>query len=115
MRWNTLHILMMRWHVNKMVCSGCLFCSSLWRQENTLQQSLSMSRDELYKQEQGLRSVTGKAVLNGTDSIHKVLDRLKARGDHKTAEGYYGTLIENFTCDKKFYTCVEVTAGSRLV
>lgn len=72
-----------------------------------------MSRDELYKQEQSLRSCTGKAVLNGIDSIHKVLEKLRARGDHQTADGYYGTMIENFTCDKKFYTAVEVTAGSR--
>lgn len=52
-------------------------------------------------------------MLNGIDSIRKVIERLKARGDHEASNGYYGTLIENFTCDKKFYTCVEVTAGSR--
>ena len=56
-----------------------------------------------------------QAVLNGIDSVKKVIDRLKSRGDTEAAEGYFGTLIENFTCDKKFYTCVEVTAGSRLV
>ena len=54
-------------------------------------------------------------MLNGIDSVKKVIDRLKSRGDTEAAEGYFGTLIENFTCDKKFYTCVEVTAGSRLV
>lgn len=29
-------------------------------------------------------------------------------------DGYYGTLIEHLSCDKKFYTSVEVVAGSRL-
>ena len=28
-------------------------------------------------------------------------------------EGFYGPLIENFTCDKRFYTAVEVTAGNK--
>jgi len=55
-----------------------------------------------------------QATLNGIDSVRKVLDALKRQGDHSTAEGYHGTLIENFSCDKEFYTCVEVTAGSRL-
>ena len=29
-------------------------------------------------------------------------------------QGYYGTLIELLECPEDFYTCVEVTAGSRL-
>lgn len=31
----------------------------------------------------------------------------------KNLEGVYGPLIENFTCDEKFFTAVEVTAGNK--
>ena len=57
-----------------------------------------------------------QAVLNGMDSIQKVLQYFS---DHKKypdiADGYFGTLIENFECEKTFFTAVEVTAGNRYV
>ncbi|CAH1784036.1 unnamed protein product [Owenia fusiformis] len=87
----------------------------LWRQENTMQQQIASVRDEVSKKEQALRSITGKAVLNGIDSVHKVLNMFRDRGmNQETLDGYHGIMIENFDCDKTFFTCVEVTAGNRL-
>lgn len=37
--------------------------STLWRQENTLQQQLSSTTEELNKRLQGLRSLTGKVLI----------------------------------------------------
>ncbi|KAK6174533.1 hypothetical protein SNE40_017790 [Patella caerulea] len=88
--------------------------SSLWRQENALQQTLQTTREELSKKEQGLRSLTGKSLLNGIDSVNKVLQELKEQGRMDVVNGYHGILIETFDCEKTFFTCVEVTAGTRL-
>ncbi|GFY55808.1 structural maintenance of chromosomes protein 3 [Trichonephila inaurata madagascariensis] len=46
--------------------------NELWRQENAMQQNLAMLKEELSKKDQGLRSMTGKATLNGRDSVKKV-------------------------------------------
>lgn len=87
----------------------------LWRQENVLQQELQTTREELSKKEQALRSMTGKGVLNGIDSIQKVLQTFREQGKYpEIVEGYYGILIENFHSENTFFTCVEVTAGNRL-
>ncbi|KAJ8025935.1 Structural maintenance of chromosomes protein 3 [Holothuria leucospilota] len=89
--------------------------NTLWRQENTIQQELATTRDELHKKEQNLRSMTGKAVLRGIDSIKQILDGFRKQGDNQDVlDGYHGILIENFQCASRFNTCVEVTAGSRL-
>lgn len=87
----------------------------LWRQENAMQQSIASVRDELSKKEQALRSITGKAILNGMDSIQKVLQYFRdQRKNADAVNGYLGPLIENFECEKTFFTSVEVTAGNRL-
>lgn len=87
----------------------------LWRQENAMQQQIGSLRDELSKREQALRSMTGKAILNGIDSIQKVLQYFRDQKKYpEVIDGYFGTLIENFECDKTFFTAVEVTAGNRL-
>ncbi|CAG5133454.1 unnamed protein product [Candidula unifasciata] len=89
--------------------------NTLWRQENTLQQQLTTTTEELNKRMQALRSLTGKGMLNGTDSIQKVLQSFREQDKYpEVINGYYGLLIEAFECDKVYYTCVEVTAGSRL-
>ncbi|XP_070540446.1 structural maintenance of chromosomes protein 3-like [Ptychodera flava] len=87
----------------------------LWRQENTLQQEISTTKEELHKKEQNLRSMIGKAVLNGIDSVRRVLDTFRRKKiNQDVLNGYYGLMIENFTIPPKFNTCVEVTAGNRL-
>lgn len=55
-------------------------------------------------------------ILNGRDSVRKVLDSFLEAGGQKAeiARAYYGPVIENFSCEKAIYTAVEVTAGNRL-
>lgn len=90
--------------------------NELWRQENAMQQNLAQLKEELAKKEQGLRSMTGKAILNGRDSVNKVLQTFRDRGGSQAqiADNYYGLMIENFDCDKTIYTAVEVTSGNKL-
>lgn len=79
-------------------------------------QNLTTHKEDLSKADQALRSMAGKPILNGRDSVRKVLDMLTARGGAmaEIASSYYGPVIENFNCDKTIYTAVEVTAGNRL-
>ena len=100
-----------------------------------MQQSIGALREDVGKREQALRSITGKvwfwlwffgvvtvfnrcvvvqAVLNGIDSIQKVLQYFRDNRKHADiVNGYFGTLIENFEVEKTFFTAVEVTAGGR--
>jgi len=89
--------------------------STLMRDETTSTSTLDTVRDELAGVESGLRSLTGKSVLNGIDSVQKVLQTFRDQNRHKDViDGYHGLLIENFEVDRTFFTAVEVTAGSRL-
>ena len=71
-------------------------------------QTLSSHKEELSKADQALRSMAGKPILNGRDSVRKVLDMFRERGGDygKIANSYYGPVIENFNCDKTIYTAV---------
>ncbi|XP_012256886.1 structural maintenance of chromosomes protein 3 [Athalia rosae] len=86
-----------------------------YRQESVMQLNLSGLKEDLAKADQSLRSMAGKPILNGRDSVRKVLDTFRERRDmaHEVSS-YYGPVIENFDCDKSIYTAVEVTAGNRL-
>ncbi|KAJ8938154.1 hypothetical protein NQ318_011919 [Aromia moschata] len=90
--------------------------NELWRKENNVQQNLSSLKEDLAKADQQLRSMAGKPILNGRDSVRKVLETFMARGGREAeiAKSYYGPVIENFDCEKSIYTAVEVTAGNRL-
>ncbi|XP_060876657.1 structural maintenance of chromosomes protein 3-like [Metopolophium dirhodum] len=90
--------------------------NELWRKESALQQTYSTLKDELAKADQLLRSMAGKAILNGRDSVRKVLEIFKERGGSQAnlAKQYYGQVIENFDCDESIQTAVEVTAGGRM-
>ncbi|PSN38343.1 Structural maintenance of chromosomes protein 3 [Blattella germanica] len=92
------------------------FYDELWRKENTIQQTLSSLKEDLAKADQSLRSMAGKPILNGRDSVRKVLETFRERGGSagEIANSYYGPVIENFDCEKSIYTAVEVTAGNRL-
>ncbi|KAL7297145.1 structural maintenance of chromosomes protein 3 [Trichogramma pretiosum] len=86
-----------------------------YRQESILQLNLSGLKEDLAKADQSLRSMAGKPILNGRDSVRKVLDTFRERPDmSKEVGSYYGPVIENFDCDKSVYMAVEVTAGNRL-
>ncbi|XP_043271531.1 structural maintenance of chromosomes protein 3 [Venturia canescens] len=86
-----------------------------YRQESVLQLNLSGLKEDLAKADQSLRSMAGKPILNGRDSVRKVLETFRQRPDmaHEV-NSYYGPVIENFDCDKSVYMAVEVTAGNRL-
>ncbi|KAG9473326.1 hypothetical protein GDO78_018273 [Eleutherodactylus coqui] len=87
----------------------------LWREENAEQQALAAKREDLEKKQQLLRAATGKAILNGIDSINKVLEHFRRKGiNQHVITGYHGIIMNNFDCEPAFYTCVEVTAGNRL-
>ena len=60
--------------------------------------------------------MAGKPILNGRDSVKKVLEIFQQRGGQfkNIADSYYGLVIENFECEQSIYTAVEVTAGNRL-
>ncbi|KAJ8873925.1 hypothetical protein PR048_024762 [Dryococelus australis] len=90
--------------------------NELWRKETALQQTLSSLKEDLAKADQSLRSMAGKPILNGRDSVRKVLETFRERGGAfaDIANSYYGPVIENFDCEKSIYTAVEVTAGNRL-
>ncbi|XP_057667816.1 structural maintenance of chromosomes protein 3 [Diorhabda carinulata] len=90
--------------------------NELWRKENNVQQNLSSLKEELAKADQKLRSMVGKPILNGRDSVRKVLETFVSRGGREAefAKHYRGPVIENFDCEKSIYTSVEVTAGNRL-
>ncbi|KAL3314761.1 Structural maintenance of chromosomes protein 3 [Cichlidogyrus casuarinus] len=89
---------------------------TVYREESKIVQTTASLRDELARTEQNLRSITGKGILNGLDSVRKVIEILRQRhgADCDIVQGYYGTLIELIDCADTFYTSVEVTAGSRL-
>ncbi|XP_037041276.1 structural maintenance of chromosomes protein 3 [Bradysia coprophila] len=90
--------------------------NELWRKETQMTQTLSSHKEELAKADQALRSMAGRPILNGRDSVRKVLESFVERGGPNAdiAKAYYGPVIENFSCDKTIYTAVEVTAGNRL-
>merc|ERR1719412_1831489 len=90
--------------------------NELCRKEMNLQQSLSALKEDLSKADQTLRSMAGKPILNGRDSVRKVLQIFRDKGGNnaRIAEAYKGLVIENFKCEQSIYTAVEVTAGNRL-
>uniref|UniRef100_A0A3B4F0R2 Structural maintenance of chromosomes protein 3 n=1 Tax=Pundamilia nyererei TaxID=303518 RepID=A0A3B4F0R2_9CICH len=97
------------------VCDSLYLPSYLWREENAEQQALAAKREDLEKKQQLLRAATGKAILNGIDSINKVLEHFRRKGiNQHVINGYHGIVMNNFECEPAFYTCVEVTAGTRL-
>ena len=67
-----------------------------------------MLNEEKAKKDQLLRSMVGKTILSGRDSVKKVLQTLRDKGgrDKQIADNYFGMLIENFECSKEFYTAV---------
>lgn len=79
----------------------------LWREEAEIEQTLQNLTEDLNKRERFLRSSVSKAIYNGIESVKTIV---REGG----IPGFYGPLIENFTCDKRFYTAVEVTAGNKL-
>ena len=61
--------------------------NDLCRKEMNLQQSLSALKEELAKAEQTLRSMAGKPILNGRDSVKKVLQIFRDKGGQYAKTG----------------------------
>ena len=53
-------------------------------------------------------SPTPQAINRGIDAVRKIVEE-------KQLSGVYGPLIENFTCEPRVFTAIEVTAGNRYV
>ena len=49
-----------------------------------------------------------QAINRGIDAVRKIVEE-------KQLSGVYGPLIENFTCEPRVFTAIEVTAGNRYV
>ena len=47
-----------------------------------------------------------QAVANGIESVQSIIKE-------NNIDGVYGPLIENFTCEDKYFVAVEVTAGNK--
>ena len=89
--------------------------NELWRSETQLTQEISQLKDEQQKCEQNLRSITGRTILQGIESIKSLLKQCEQ--DKKNADlvqGYHGLLIDNIECDKSLFTAVETSIASRL-
>ena len=49
--------------------------------------------------------VSEQAILNGIDSINKVLDHFRRKGINQHVQnGYHGIVMNNFECEPAFYT-----------
>ena len=76
-----------------------------------------MKREELGKKEGDLRSVMGRGVIRGVDSVKRVIEEWKKdRSQEKRdlVRGYRGMLIENIRCDELVYTAVDTVAQNKL-
>lgn len=56
--------------------------------------------------------MAGKPILNGRDSVRKVLNIFSEKGGNwkNIADSYYGLVIENFEAEQSIYTAVEVSS-----
>lgn len=79
----------------------------LWREEAEIEETIQTLTEDLNKSERFLRSSVSKTIHNGIESVKTIVHEQKI-------EGFYGPLLEIFTCDPKYYTAVEVTAGNKL-
>ncbi|CAH1957936.1 unnamed protein product [Acanthoscelides obtectus] len=90
--------------------------SELWRKENHVQQNLNSLKEDVIKADQKLKSVVNRAVMNGKDSVRKVIETFASRGGEEAelVLHYHGLVLDNFKCQDTIYTAVEVTAGNKL-
>ena len=73
--------------------------NDLCRKEMNLQQSLSALKEELAKAEQTLRSMAGKPILNGRDSVKKVLQIFRDKGGQYAKTGNSFLLLFFFSSE----------------
>ena len=81
--------------------------NDLCRKEMNLQQSLSALKEELAKAEQTLRSMAGKPILNGRDSVKKVLQIFREKGKGLILVSKYNNHFLEF-CNQKIFQTFEL-------
>lgn len=81
--------------------------NDLWREENRIETDIQNAREELKRAERDLRHTMSKSVAAGIESVKRVVQE-------KGIQGVYGPVIENFTCNEKFFTAVDVIGGGKL-
>lgn len=80
---------------------------SLWNRENELTAEIDKLRAEVEKAEKSLDHAIPGDVRRGLNSVRKICRQHNISGVH-------GPIIELLSCDEKFFTAVEVTAGNSL-
>ncbi|KHN73340.1 Structural maintenance of chromosomes protein 3, partial [Toxocara canis] len=88
------------------------------RDEKTARDNVEAIKVEISQAEQDLRKLTAKSVVNGVDSVRRVLQHFREHNRNGQYDailnGYHGTLLDLFKCDSVYFSAVEVTAGNRL-
>ncbi|KAL3684701.1 hypothetical protein R1sor_002723 [Riccia sorocarpa] len=79
----------------------------LWKQENDLLAELERLKSDIGKAEKSLDHAAPGDIRRGLASIKRICKDHDIRGVH-------GPICELLDCDEKFYTAVEVTAGTSL-
>ena len=79
----------------------------LWREEQELQQSSKTAQAELDKARRTLQHSMSRAQSEAIAAVKRIAAEQKIAGVH-------GMLLELFTADSKYFTAIEVAAGSQL-
>ncbi|CAA0841357.1 Structural maintenance of chromosomes protein 3 [Striga hermonthica] len=80
---------------------------SLWARESELTDEIGRLKSDVVKAEKSLDHATPGDIRRGLNSVRRICEQYGIGGVH-------GPVIELLECDTKFFTAVEVTAGSSL-
>jgi structural maintenance of chromosome 3 (chondroitin sulfate proteoglycan 6) len=81
-------------------------CRVLWKQNLDLEDEVKKLKGDIAKAEKILDTAASGDTRRGLQSVRKICK------EHNIA-GVHGPLAELLECDEKFFTALEVTAGSR--
>lgn len=88
------------------------------REERNARENLEAVDIEISQAEQEMRKLSARGIMNGVDSVRKVLQNFRNNnvdGQYDwILNGYHGILMELFACENIYHQAVEVTAGNRL-
>uniref|UniRef100_A0A182QA32 SMC hinge domain-containing protein n=1 Tax=Anopheles farauti TaxID=69004 RepID=A0A182QA32_9DIPT len=104
-------------NVKKYHHQGKELLEQLLDNEVSRKRELERCKTERLQHEQTIRKHTGSAMYKGWRSVLKVLDILRAQEgnqNHHVLQGYYGRVLENFSCDESLHNAVETAAGNKL-
>uniref|UniRef100_A0A0N5ACQ0 SMC hinge domain-containing protein n=1 Tax=Syphacia muris TaxID=451379 RepID=A0A0N5ACQ0_9BILA len=96
----------------------CSKCHEAVREERNARENLEAVEIEISQAEQEMRKMSARGIMNGVDSVRKVLQNFKNNNSNGQYDwilnGYHGILMELFICENIYHQAVEVTAGNRL-